>query len=61
MQLRIFLTHKVIPGTFPLLKIALGKQGTYMLLSVGITKTFSLKNSKSNLLLAFFANFHKFT
>ena len=34
MQLSIFLTHKVIPGTFPsLLKVTLGKQSIYLQLN----------------------------
>ena len=42
MQLRIFLTHKVIPATFPsLLKVALGKRGIYLLLSICITRNLS--------------------
>ena len=47
MQLIIFQTHNVIPGTFPsLLKVALGKQGIYFQLSIGITRNLSPKNSK---------------
>ena len=46
MQLGIFPTHKVISGTFPsLLKVALGKQGMYFLLSIGVTGNLSQKNS----------------
>ena len=48
MELGIFLTHKVIPCTFPsLLKVALGKQGIHLLLYIGIIRNFSLKNSKA--------------
>ena len=47
MKLGIFLTHKVIPCTFlSLLKVALGKQGIYLLLRISITRNLSLKNSK---------------
>ena len=60
-QLSIFLNHKLIPGTFPSLhKVALSKQDIYLLLSVGVTRNFSLQNSKFSLFLTFFANFHKF-
>ena len=46
MELRIFVTYKVIPCTFPSLrKVALGKQGIYLLLRIGITRNFTLKNS----------------
>ena len=42
MQLSIFLTHKVIPATFPsLLKVALGKRGIYLLLSICRTRNLS--------------------
>ena len=47
MEFGIFLTHEVIACTFPsLLKVALGKQGIYLLLRIDITRNLSLKNSK---------------
>ena len=47
MELGIFLAHKVIACTFPsLLKVALGKQGIFLLLRRDITRNLSLKNSK---------------
>ena len=43
----VFLNHKAIPGTFPSwLKAALGKQGIYLLLSVGITRNLSQKHQQ---------------
>ena len=62
MELGIFPTHKVIPCTFPsLLKVALGKQGIYLLLRIVITRNLSLKHSKFPCFLVFFANFNLFT
>ena len=47
MQLSIFLTHKVIPGTFPSLrKVALGRQAIYLLLNIVITRNLSPQNRK---------------
>ena len=58
MELGIFLTHKVILCTFPsLLKVALGKQGIYLLLRIGITRNFSLKNSKFPLFFGILCQF----
>ena len=42
-----FLTHKVTSIKFSsLLKVALGKQGIYLLLSIGMTRNLSPKNSE---------------
>ena len=58
MKLGIFLTHKVIPCTFlSLLKIALGKQGIYLLLRISITRNLSLKNSKFPLFFCILCQF----
>ena len=58
MELGIFLTHKVIPCTFPsLLKVALGKQGIYLLLRIGITRNLSLKNNKFPLFFGILCQF----
>ena len=47
LALSIFITRKVIPGTFPsLLKTALDKQGIYLLLSVGIIRNLSPKKQQ---------------
>ena len=46
-QLIIFLTHKVIPGTFPsLLKVALGKQEIYLRLTIDKKKKFVPKKQQ---------------
>ena len=58
MEIGVFLTHKVVPGTFPsLLKVALGKQSIYLLLRIGITRNLSLKNSKFPLFFGILCQF----
>ena len=58
MQPGIFVTHKVVSGTFPsLIKVALGKHGIYLLLRIGITRDLFPKKN----FLTFFGNFHQFT
>ena len=58
----IFLTYNVMPGKFPsLVKVALGTQEIYLLLSIDITRKLSQRPSNFPNFLAFFANFHQFT
>ena len=58
MELGNFLTHKVIPCTFPsLLKVALGNQGIYLLVRTGITRNLSLKDSKFPLFFGILCQF----
>ena len=58
MQLGIFLIHKAIPGTFPSLpKVALGKQGIYLLLSIGVTRNLSQKNTNFPLFFGILGQF----
>ena len=62
MELSIFLTHKVIPCTFPsLIKAVLGKQGMYLLLSIGIIRNLSQKTARFPYFLGLFSNFHQLT
>ena len=51
-----------MPGKFPsLVKVALGTQEIYLLLSIDITRKLSQGPSNFPNFLAFFANFHQFT